>query len=134
MTEDSHNLSWEDDDEPMVSLSTKFAAYDKGRNRRTIYSIATALSRGIARSTGRYHTVRRQIVRFYLLLRSEALPEARRSVSFCTRLSATRRIIATSPQYASIARLGRGVSFWRVALYEYGLIGRSHQNLITELR
>jgi hypothetical protein len=96
-------------------------AYSKSRNHRTIYSIAIALSRGIAPTIGHYHTLQRQIARFYLLLRSIALPETCLSLSFCTRLSATCRIIAMSPQYASITRLGRGVPFWRVALYKYGL-------------
>jgi len=42
MTEDSHNLSWEDDDEPAVCLAPKIADLSKDRHAPTSRLLATA--------------------------------------------------------------------------------------------
>jgi len=67
MTEDSHNLSWEDDDESMMSLLTEITIYSRRRGRCTIYSTAIAPFHAVASSAGRYHVLRQKSLDFTFL-------------------------------------------------------------------
>ena len=64
MTEDSHNLSWEDDDESRTSLATEIASSSRHLHRRTTYATAIVSFCDVAQFTGRYRTLQRELSRF----------------------------------------------------------------------
>ena len=70
MTEDSHNLSWEDDEEAMTFLAMENAIMSRRQDRRTIGSTAIALFHAITPSTAaivHYDDIR-SIQRHYYVL------------------------------------------------------------------